>query len=136
MNGKSLLMALTVALGFAALPLAAATSANYGLVKTAAAQDDDTYNYERRYDDRRHEDWGDQRHGYMSDWAIRDSVSRALSNQMGADANAINVHVNDGVVHLSGDVSRPRERWQARRVADSVRGVRTVDIDRLAVRRY
>ena len=84
-----------------------------------------TYDDRRNtYDDRRSE--YDGRRSIYGDRAIRAAVLESIEDSLGWRARFIEVHVNSGVVSLSGRVVSERERMLARQVADSVSGVRLV----------
>jgi len=124
MNRKSLLIAMGIVLGCATVPLTASAD-EYRVVRT---QD----GYRDGYNDR------DYR-GNRSEWrdeTIENRVERALSRSLGHDASDINVQVRNRNVYLSGRVDRPGERARARQVAYNVDGVRSVNAERLRVRRY
>ncbi len=67
-----------------------------------------------------------------SDHDITRAVNQQLGKDPGVDDSAIQVKVTEGVVHLTGKVSDLLSKQRAVRVAENVRGVRSV-ADRLQV---
>ena len=68
--------------------------------------------------------WGRPRK--LSDEAIRASILEEINRQPFADATSINVLVDDGEVHLWGQVETPEQRAAIRVAAENARGVSQV----------
>ncbi len=62
----------------------------------------------------------------IGDAAIRDALLAELKQDRHLDAGALTVKVTNGVVDLTGKVDNPLSRQRALRVAEAVRGVRSV----------
>jgi osmotically-inducible protein OsmY len=63
---------------------------------------------------------------YVDDSVISSKINALLLNEPGLTAREINVDTHDGVVQLSGFVSRRIESEKAASIARSVRGVKSV----------
>ncbi|GGY15486.1 phospholipid-binding protein [Rhodanobacter panaciterrae] len=64
---------------------------------------------------------------------ITTKVKSEFGTTKGIKATAISVSTNDGVVTLSGNVGSQDEKMHAERVAQLVKGVKSVDVSRLTV---
>ncbi len=62
----------------------------------------------------------------MTDRAISDAIDDELSFDQAVDANDVNISVSDGIVTLSGKVENIIEKERAEKIAEMVRGVRSV----------
>jgi hyperosmotically inducible periplasmic protein len=60
-------------------------------------------------------------------------VKSEFGTTKGVSANDISVSTNDGVVTLTGTVSSENEKMRAQRVAQLVKGVKSVDASGLTV---
>ncbi len=61
-----------------------------------------------------------------TDLQLKKDVNAELEWESAAHAERIGVEVKDGVVTLSGEVSRFSEKWSAERVAQRVLGVKAL----------
>ena len=68
----------------------------------------------------------------IEDSAIRKAIVGYIQAETAAAKGSLGVHVNDGIVMLSGTVESLMQKIQARRIAESVKGVRSV-VDDLRV---
>jgi len=64
-----------------------------------------------------------------SDFDLRQDVEEELRWDTTIDARKIGVAVEDGVVHLTGEVSTYTDKWRAERAAERVAGVRGIAND-------
>ena len=64
---------------------------------------------------------------------ITTKVKSEFGTTKGVSANDISVSTNDGVVTLTGTVSSENEKMRAQRVAQLVKGVKSVDASGLTV---
>lgn len=62
----------------------------------------------------------------MEDDAIRSTIQRYLMAETTVSPGAVEIHVEDGIAMLSGTVSNLLQQDHAERIAESVRGVRSV----------
>lgn len=69
----------------------------------------------------------------LTEQAIADAVDDELRHDLAVDANTILVRVSDGVVTLSGHTDNILAKERATRLAESVKGVRSV-VNRISVR--
>lgn len=68
-----------------------------------------------------------------TDNAIRRTIQQTLASETTIAQGQVTVHVEDGIVMLSGSVSNLLQKNQGQQIAESIRGVRSV-VDTLSVR--
>ncbi len=60
-------------------------------------------------------------------------IQHALRQQQGLDASAIDIHVQGGIVQLTGSVRSLKQKARVRRAVLAVKGVSSVSVDGLTV---
>ncbi len=111
---RSSMFAAGLALAFAAVPLGQAMAQD-----TSPAMQKSTNN--QTVPDKAADAW------------ITTKVKSEFGTTKGVSANDISVSTNDGVVTLTGTVSSENEKMRAQRVAQLVKGVKSVDASGLTV---
>ena len=111
------MIAAALTLAFAAVPLSQAVAAQSSEAAAQASQASEN----RTVPDKAADAW------------ITTKVKTEFGTTKGVTATDINVTTNDGVVTLTGNVNSASEKINAVRVAQGVKGVKSVDASALAI---
>lgn len=119
---KNIIAAMIVA-GLVASPMAFAQDANHSTAQHKANRTEKTVEKEETTGMHRPDAW------------VMAKVKSTFAVISGVDATDISVSVTDGKVFLSGTVGSTAELDQAKRVAQGIEGVKSVDTSKIVVQR-